>query len=100
MMSEIDWENFFRSEDFCDVDMSEPKNTCRFELADYQRERLAKEANRKLWAFLQCERAVNGDTNTGAYHGVPLSWHSVDGPNDTHTARIIDIKRISKDGNK
>lgn len=56
----------------------------------------AKRANDKLSAYIQCLDKVYGDIKLGSYHGAPLLW-SVDEKDDsTHSARLIDLKKIER----
>lgn len=87
-MSDIDWEHFFKPEDFnvvfhaADCDFNIPGNL------------MSEQANQKLWAIIQCQEKLRGSLGSGEYHGVPVAWFCRSCPTDTHEARIIDVRKL------
>ena len=79
-MGNISWRNFFKPEDFDYVTGLQ---------AD-----CATAANTKLWAAIQCEERVYGNIHDGGYHGKPMEWSVDNASVDTHSATLINIKKL------
>lgn len=89
----IDWENFFKPEDFKDVLVLEEDDIYR-KIFPHEIDMIISVANRKLWMILQCEQKVYGNTKFGAYHGVPTIWGPTNEEPDTHQGTLIDLKKL------